>query len=475
MASPRIVIAGTQSGVGKTSLTLAVVSALRKRGLTVQTFKVGPDFLDPTYLAIASGRPCYNLDGWMAGRDYVMKLFDRTSKDADVSVIEGVMGLFDGADPTGSEGSTAEIARWLDAPVILVAEVYGMARSLAAVVKGYADFEKGLHLAGVIANRCGSERHASMLALSLSAECLPPLVGGIVEGSLPALPSRHLGLVTADYGNLTPATLDELAVVFERHASLDDIIKIARNAQPLKMEGARDVHDSGRTGFCSPVAKSEGRDRGVAIGIAHDAAFHFYYQDLFDELQMRGCTLHCFSPLADSDLPTDIDALYFGGGYPEEHAEALSANTKMLSTIRKFSASGRPVYGECGGLMYLCKTLESKNGDRYPMVGLIPAATRMLDRLKTLGYVEVTLNSDSLWGSCGAVLRGHEFHYSELTSDPRAKGDWNAVYAVKKRRVDDAVKEGFQKGRVLASYVHLHLASRPEAMKYFIDLCGAGR
>jgi cobyrinic acid a,c-diamide synthase len=483
MNHPRIVIAGTQSGVGKTSLTLAIVAALRKRGLNVQTFKVGPDFLDPTYLTAASGRPCYNLDGWMAGRDYVCRLFARTSKGVDISIIEGVMGLFDGADPAGSEGSTAEIARWLDAPVVLIAETYGMARSIAALVKGYASFEMNLHLAGVIANRCGSERHASMLAISLAAEKLPPLVGGIPQDALPNLPSRHLGLVTADLGNLSPSVLNGLAEAFERYASVDDILRIARSAPPIDITA--DLGDAAslpsflKNPPASPFTKGEQAgleiNKRISIGVAHDAAFHFYYQDLFDELEMRGCTLCYFSPLADSRLPDNLDALYIGGGYPEEHAEALSANRQMLSAIREFSSSGRPVYAECGGLMYLCRTLEKQDGAQYPMAGIIPASTRMLDRLKSLGYVEATLKADSLWGSEGATLRGHEFHYSELTADPTADAAWRAVYALKKRRSDSAAREGFQSGRVLASYCHLHLASHPEALRYFIDHCGADR
>jgi cobyrinic acid a,c-diamide synthase len=480
--------------VGKTSLTLAIAAALRKRGLTVQTFKVGPDFLDPTYLTVASGRPCYNLDGWMAGKDYVCRLFARASKGADISVIEGVMGLFDGADPAGSEGSTAEIARWLDAPVVLIAEVYGMARSIAAMVKGYASFEKNLRLAGVIANRCGSERHASMLAISLAAEKLPPLVGGVPQDALPNLPSRHLGLITADPENFSLSVLDGLANAFERHASVDDILRIARDAPPIDITA-----DPGDT-VSSPsfLKRGQGRfshtdenpptspftkggpagleiDKRISIGVARDAAFHFYYQDLFDELEMRGCTLHYFSPLADSRLPENLDVLYIGGGYPEEHAKALSDNRPMLEAIRNFSSSGRPVYAECGGLMYLCRTLEKQDGTQYPMAGIIPASTRMLDRLKSLGYVEVTLRADSLWGAEGATLRGHEFHYSELTADPTVDAAWRAVYALKRRRTDSATKEGFQRGRVLASYSHLHLASRPEALKYFIDHCGADR
>jgi len=308
--------------------------------------------------------------------------------------------------------------------------------------------------------------------------------------------------VSADTGILSQTALDELAGAFERHTSLDDIISIARHAQPLQTTAASDCTDSNRTGFCTPAEHVERMatgdtasppsnptaspftkggqggveaGKGIAIGVARDAAFHFYYQDFFDALEMRGCRLHYFSPLADSRLPDDLDALYIGGGYPEEHAERLSENRAMLKAIQKFSQSSRPVYGECGGLMYLCRKLEKQNGTQCTMVGLIPAATRMLARLKSLGYVEVTLNANSLWGASGAVLRGHEFHYSELTSDPTKESDWNTVYALKRHRTDDAAREGFQKGRVLASYVHMHLASRPEALKYFIELCESQR
>jgi len=472
MDCPRIVIAGTQSGVGKTSLSLAIVAALKKRGLRVQTFKVGPDFLDPSYLTVASERPCYNLDGWMAGRDYVRRLFARTSKSADISLIEGVMGLFDSAGPESSEGSTAEIARWLDAPVLLVVDAHGIARSLAAVVKGYADFENDLNVAGVIANRCGSERHASLLASSLAAASLPPLVGGVTQDGLPILPSRHLGLVTADSGNLPASVLDGLADAIERYASVDDIIKIACSAPSINVNS---LIVPPLVGGLEGGGGRETPPKRISIGVARDEAFHFYYQDLFDELEMRGCSLHFFSPLADSRIPGNLDALYIGGGYPEEYAEALTANRQMLSEIREFSSSGRPVYAECGGLMYLCRELETQGGETYPMVGLIPASTRMLDRLRSLGYVEVTLNADSLWGAKGATLRGHEFHYSELTANPTEDPSWNTVYALKGRRSHNVQGEGFQNGLVLASYVHLHLASRPEALKYFINHCGINR
>ena len=220
----RIVVAGTQSGVGKTSLALALVAALRKRGLRVQTFKVGPDFLDPSYLTIASGRPCYTLDGWMTDQAYLLRLFERTTRDADLAVVEGVMGLFDGADPATSEGSTAEIALRLQAPVLLVANVHGMARSIAALVKGYAEFDPRLRVAGVLANQSGTERHREWISASLASAFLPPLLGAIPRGAFPNLPSRHLGLVTADRHNLSENILDELAAVVERQTHLEQIL-----------------------------------------------------------------------------------------------------------------------------------------------------------------------------------------------------------------------------------------------------------
>jgi len=453
---PRIVIAGTQSGVGKTSVSLALVAALRRRGFRVQTFKVGPDFLDPSYLALASGRPCYNLDGWMTGKDYVHRLFARTTNDADIAVVEGVMGLFDGADPATLEGSTAEIARWLRAPVILIASAHGMGRSLAAVVKGYADFEPEVKVAGVIANQCGSERHAAWLSDSLRVSSLPPLVGAIPRNAFPELEGRHLGLVTAHSGNLSGVVLDAFANIFDLHGSVDDLFELAQGLPSLE----------------TPPPERPTPSKPIRIGIAFDAAFHFYYQDLFDEMELRGCELIRFSPMENNSLPERLDVLYIGGGYPEEHAEALSANLPMLTEIRQFAASGRPVYAECGGLIYLSRSLETLDGKQYPLAGLLPANTRMLNRKKSLGYVEVTLKEDSLWGVKGAIWRGHEFHYSELTEDPTVNPDWKTIYRARRPLSGIAADEGFQSGRVLASYIHLHLASRPEAVERFITRCG---
>jgi cobyrinic acid a,c-diamide synthase len=453
---PRIVIAGTNSGVGKTSLTLALVSALRKRGLAVQTFKVGPDYLDPTYLSIASGRPCYNLDGWMAGKDHVCSLFHERAASADISVVEGVMGMFDGSDPVDPAGSTGEIAAWLQAPVLLVVNAHGMARSIAALVKGYAEFDPLVALRGVIANRCGSERHGHWLGESLRAFGLPPTVAWPVRGAFTALQSRHLGLVTADTRNLPHEALDSYAEALEQYANLDAIIEIAR-AAPVMPEIDPTV----------PFTNVE----PIRLGLAFDEAFHFYYADNLEALEARGCKLVRFSPLTDAGLPADLDGIYFGGGYPEEHAAGLSRNDAMIRDVRDFVGSGRPVYAECGGLMYLCRGIELADGVRHELVGAVPHWTRMLPRLRTLGYAEVTVQQDSLFGPQGSVLRGHEFHYSELAEEPEWSNEVRPAYRTRRMRSDEQLFEGFQIGNVVASYVHVHFASRPHAVDHFVALC----
>jgi cobyrinic acid a,c-diamide synthase len=395
----------------------------------------------------------------MTRKEYVLELFGRTTKDADLAVIEGAMGLFDGSDPENSEGSTAEMARWLDAPVLLVVNVHGMARSLSAVVKGCLEFEQDVKIAGIIANHSGSDHHKNWLTQSLKSASLPPLLGAIPRGTFPTLPSRHLGLITADSGNLPPKILEELADVLKKNLSVDAVMEIAKNASPLSITGRR--------------REANPRPKRVSIGVAYDRAFHFYYPDNLDELKGRGCDLILFSPLQNTKLPEGIDALYFGGGYPEEYAETLSENLEMQEAVRQFARRGLPLYAECGGLMYLTHGIETTHGKRYPMVGLLPVWSKMLNRLKSLGYVEITLTNDSLWGECGAVLRGHEFHYSELIGFPLDAPCWTQVYRIKRRRSEQILTEGFQQNNVLASYVHLHWASQPQNVETFINHCGA--
>ena len=462
---PRLLIAGVQSGSGKTTLTLGFVAALKRRGLKVQTFKVGPDYLDPSWLALASGRPCYNLDGWMCGRDYVEALVDRVTQDADIAVIEGVMGLFDGAQSGGLSGSSAEIASWLSAPVILTVNAHGMGRSIAPLVSGFSNFAPGVRIAGVIANHCGSETHRTLLADALASSNLPPLVGAVPRMGFPELRSRHLGLVTADAMTCTQETLHAFEQAAETHLDVDALLRCAG-------EGRKTGTHIPCSSACSVGIKTK---PCFTLAVAQDEAFHFYYPDLLDELKKRGANSLFFSPLRDAALPSGVDALYLGGGYPEVHAKALSENVGMMNSIRTFAKADGVIYAECGGLIYLTHSIATRAGEEYPLVGLVPAKTRMTDKRIRLGYVEITLKADSLWGKAGTTLRGHEFHYGELLSDPTNDNSaaWSAVYERRRQNNQPETDEGFQSlnGRILASFVHLHLASHPEALNRFAGLC----
>ncbi|MDI6773854.1 MAG: cobyrinate a,c-diamide synthase [Verrucomicrobiota bacterium] len=444
---PMIVIAGTGSGVGKTSLALGIVASLKRRGLKAQTFKVGPDYLDPTYLALASGRPCYNLDGWMTSRDYVEQLAAEKVQDADAAVVEGVMGLYDGANAADSVGSTAQIARWLGAPVLLVVNAHGTARSFAAVVHGFATFHDAPPLAGVIANHAGSSRHVESIRQALTEAGLPPLVGAFQRNGLPQLSGRHLGLMTADDRTLPDATLSELANACDRNIAFDSILSWKWN----------------------PSARATRPKRATTpmrVGVAMDEAFHFYYRDNMELLEQAGVAWVPFSPIRDRELPLDLHALWLGGGYPEEHAPELSGNEEMLCSIRKFVNDGHPVYAECGGLMYLAESLSDRAGKTWAMAGALPARVRMLPRLERLGYAAMNLRAKCLFGAPGESLRGHEFHYSEIEDGATPEG-WRRAYDIADR--DGTTRqEGFWNGHVLASYVHVHLGSNPAAAGAFV-------
>ncbi len=454
-ACPAIVVAGAASGVGKTSIALGLAAALARRGMRVQTFKVGPDFLDPGYLALASGRVSYNLDSWMCGSDYAKNLYARKTADADIAVVEGVMGMYDGADAVHSRGSTADIAALLGAPVLLVVNARGAARSLAAVVKGFCEFERDARIAGVVANFCGGERHAGILRDALAGANLPPLMAAMPKGALPELSSRHLGLVSADARIFTARTIQQLADAVESHAGMDALIAAASSSITRKPEAARPPS--------APLAR---------IGVAMDEAFHFYYHDSLEALEQAGAQLVRFSPVRDAALPDGLDGLYLGGGYPEEHARALSQNTGMIRSVVEFAAAGHPVYAECGGLIYLSRGVEMADGARYSFAGILPAWARMRGSYKSLGYAEAAFSRDTLLGKAGETVKGHMFHYSELVDDPLGCEGWCASYMVRRKGVE--TPEGFLGGKnVLATYLHAHLASHPAAAESFVNRCRA--
>lgn len=450
--TPRLVLAAASSGSGKTTATVAIAAALRRRGLRVAPFKVGPDYLDPTWHARAAGRPSQNLDGWMMGREAALSTFARGSEDADVALVEGVMGLFDGTSPRSEEGSTAELAKWLGAPVVAVVDASGMARTLAALIHGLTTFDPALRFAGVLCNRVGSRSHLALLA---EAAAPLPVLGGLPEVGSLRFPERHLGLVTATRDLLDDEALDRWADLAEEWIDLDLLLSAARDVAPL------------------PAAPPAGRTATrCRIGVAFDEALHFYYGDNLARLEALGAELVRFSPIRDP-APPDVDGLYLGGGYPELHAEPLASNRSMRAAIAAFAASGRPVYAECGGLMYLCSAIRTLDGVEHPMAGLLPGVACVRNRLQALGYAEVETTAPTCLGPAGLRMRGHQFRYSDLEAMPPAGP---TAYRVTRRRGGDTFTEGYGEGNLLASWVHVHWASCPAAAEGLVAACErAGR
>ncbi|WP_067052036.1 cobyrinate a,c-diamide synthase [Methanofollis ethanolicus] len=421
---PAIVIAGTHSGCGKTTLACGVMAALRARGLVVQPFKVGPDFIDPSHHTAICGRPCRNLDPFMMGEEGVVRTFASASAGADIAVIEGVMGLYDGLEG-GDLGSTAHVAKALGAPVVLVADVGGMSRSAHALVRGYTSFDPAVHFAGVIFNRVGSPRHRQMIEEELSV----PALGWVPTEKAKAVSSRHLGLAMAG-----EASMAAFGAVCEEHCDLDALIAAAASV-PAAVPAPAAAGDSPR----------------VRLGVARDAAFCFYYQDNLDLLRRAGADLVFFSPLVDP-LP-DVDGLYLGGGYPELHAAALS-RAPCTCAVGTAAADGMPVYAECGGLIYLCERLSS-DAD-YPMAGVLPADARMNTRFQALGYVEAECTGTSPLLPAGLTFRGHEFHYSSV--DPAADARF-ALRLARGKGIGDG-RDGLSEHAVLAGYSHAYMTER---------------
>jgi len=445
---PRLVIAGTNSGVGKTTVAVGLCGALRRAGLRVAMFKCGPDYLDPTYHRRVSGARSQNLDGWMMAREAVLSTFANATTDADIALIEGVMGLFDGVGADSDEGSTAEIAKWLGAPVLLVVDASGMSRSVAAVAHGFASFDPGVHVAGLICNRVGSRGHLDILK---TASKQVPVVGGLPRDAESGFPERHLGLLTASEDALPEALFDAWARHVAAWCDMERIRQIAGAAPDLEASAAM------------PVTREVNLCR---IGIAIDDAFHFYYDENLRLLRECGAELVEFSPVHDAGLP-EVDGLYLGGGYPEAHAAALAGNETMRRQIHDFCASGKPVYAECGGLMYLCSAIRLGDGSRHPMAGWFAADAVMNHGLQALGYTEATTTKDCIMGPKGLTFRGHQFRYSTLEWEVKPA----SAYELTSRRTGNRVEEGYSRGNVIGSYVHGHWASNPEVPRCFIKAC----
>lgn len=441
--SARVIIAGTSSGAGKTTVACGIIGALRARGHAVQGFKVGPDFIDPSHHALASGRPGRNLDAFLSGEDLIAPLFKHGSESAEISVIEGVMGLFDGASGRGELASTAHVSKLLDAPVVLVVDSASMARSAAAMVHGFCSFDPDVNVAGVIFNKVGSDHHEQLLRDAVAPLAIPVL-GALRRDDRVETPERHLGLVPAgERVDQAQRSLAALADAAARYIDIDAVAQLAQASSPIDAQPWSPY-------VSEPAAR-------VRVAIARGPVFSFHYQENLEMLRAAGAELLPFDPLRDESLPDGAEALILAGGFPEIFGSDLAANVALRTEIAEFAGSGAPVIAECGGLLYLCARLDGQE-----MCGVIPATARMSGRL-TLGYREAVAAASLPWLQQGERTRGHEFHYSVVEpGDGGEQSAWELSARGNTRR------EGFIQGSVQASFLHVHWAAHEQMASRFL-------
>ena len=456
MTYPRILIAGTHSGVGKTTVTLALLAAFRAKGRRVQPFKIGPDFIDPGYHKAACGRESLNLDGWMLGVDSNRQCFQHAAYDADLSIIEGMMGLFDGSSSANERGSAAEQAKQLDMPIVLVVDGSGMARSAAAMVHGYATFDPDLQVCGVIFNRIKSDGHYQLLKEAVEHNTDVSVVGYLRPDPEITISDRHLGLQTAIEGK-NHDLYKKLGQSLSETVDLKLVEQIAQSCSELIGGDSIKREDT-----------RQNLKRSITIGIAYDPAFCFYYRDNLDLLESEGAELVKFSPLYDTTIP-EVDLLYLGGGYPEVYARQLEENESMRRAIHDFAVAGGSIYAECGGLMYLTSQIQDFQGMSYEMVSVFSADVRMCRTTMILGYRSVLLTESCMLGEKGTIARGHEFHYSSLT--PRQ--DMEYVCDITNSQGTYCGRDGIKRRNVLGLYTHLHFKSQPSIARALVKAAGS--
>jgi cobyrinic acid a,c-diamide synthase len=482
---PRIVIAGAASSVGKTTITAGLIAALRERGLRVQPFKCGPDYIDPSYHERAAGRPCRNLDAWMLSDRQLLEGFSRACRDADIAVVEGVMGLFDGSDWHDERASTAQIAKLLGAPVLLVVDIAGAARSAAAVVLGCQHFDPDLALGGVVLNFAGSARHAAGCGEAITAVTGLPVLGWLPRHAGLRIPERHLGLVPGgehvDPDALITQIAAEINVRFDVAAVVElartaaELRKIAeesalpRNAAPGLLEGLpRPVEASASLVQTAPVHHRRSA-AGPVVAVARDAAFCFYYPENLELLAEAGAAIEFFSPLRGERPSRQAAGVYLGGGYPELHGAELASNDGLWQALKELRNRDAPIFAECGGFMVLTQGLVDRDGRHWPMAGLIPGVTRMTEKLAALGYRHATALRSNLLTGAGETLRGHEFRYSTWICEAQPL-EHEAAWRVRGTRVEAlADSAGFVSGNLLASYLHVHFGQHPHIATRFVD------
>lgn len=438
MNTPKIVVAGATSGVGKTAITTAIMYALTKNGFHVQPFKIGPDFIDPSYHNLVTGRPSRNLDVWMMGKNGVLKCFNDSSHGADVAIIEGVMGLFDGLSGKNDYASTAQIAKMLEAPVILVIDAGKAARSIAAIALGFLHFDKKLKIAGIILNNVAGDKHAKFVLDAFACKVNVPIIGIVRRDKKITIEERHLGLVPALELEKKKRSIHQSAKYISEQIDIDKIKSL-----------------------CKPINRTKAiqkafPDTRIRVAVALDESFNFYYADNFDALRKQQAELIFFSPVNDIELPENIHGIILGGGFPEILADKLEFNQAMIKSISKAATNGMPIYGECGGLMYLTRSIRRNNEGkkkRQKMIGLIEADTFMSGKL-TLNYTEADCTSSFFEDIY--KIRGHEFHYSNIEN---ISTDSKFAYTMRRGNGVDNKRDGFVVYNCLASYMHLHFAN----------------
>ena len=445
MRVPRIVVAGATSGVGKTSIACSIIYALQKYGLSVQPFKVGPDYIDPGYLSSISKNQTYNLDAWLMGKQQLLNSFISNSR-SDVSVIEGVMGYYDGFGGDSNYASTHHVASLIKSHVLLVLDASKTSRSIAATALGFLKFHRNSRISGIILNKIGSKRH-ELLCKSALKNIKIPIIGAVPKDPLLNMPSRHLGLISTLKDETLKRQIQKVSRMISKSLDVDQIVKIAKNSADLAKK-----------------PKPAQKKTKTTIAVALDTSFNFYYQDNLEALRRQGASLKFFSPVKDRKIP-ECDGLYIGGGFPEVLGSALAKNQTMKRSIRKLSEENLPIYAECGGLMYLTKSISSKN-KKYEMVGLFDAETKMTDKMR-LNYTRgkiVSKNpiSDKLHG-----FHGHEFHYSELSS---VASDSKFAYSLEIGEGIRKHQDGLMQYNTLASYGHLYFDSSDYA-EIFVKNC----
>jgi cobyrinic acid a,c-diamide synthase len=444
-------IAGTHSSVGKTTWALALMALAKEKGLSVQPFKSGPDYIDPSFHSqICAPRKSRNLDLFLLSENEVKNSFARNTADCDIAIVEGMMGLFDGKSITGQEGSSAEIAKLLNLPVFLVLDGSGLATSAAAIVLGFKAYDPSLKLAGVLINRVKSERHFDWLKQAIESKTGVPCLGYLPPDEELKIPERHLGLTTAIEMREKLGKISHAAELLKSRFDWESFLRcteyrVQRTAKEHTQNAARPTQN----------------ELNCRIGVAYDTAFSFYYEDNFDLLRQAGAELIFFSPIQDQKIPADLDLLYFGGGFPEVYAAKLSENQSLIESVQDFYKDGGLIYAECGGFIYLTQAFENLEGKKFPLVGLIPGTIKMADRLQNFGYKELECLTDTFLFEAGQRLRSHEFHYSQWLTDQKSA----FVYGIGERR------EGFWDGQVLASYQHLHFATDPKLVERLIAFC----